>query len=604
MSNEATVSRRRWSLVVGLTVVVGIAVLVSQRWHSVDRGAVEEAALDDRVGAGERPQGGFANRAASLGIDKALLSGGQDRHFIFESLGTGCAVFDFDGDGLLDLFVVNAGRSSRQPGDSKRVQLIDGPGSTLYRQRVSGRFEDVTDAAGLRFTGWGVGAAVGDIENDGDLDLLVTVFGANRLYVNGGDGRFTERGATAGVDHTGLSTSAVFFDYDDDGLLDLYVTNYVVFDLSRPPNDAEPCLERGVPVSCSPPLHEPAPDVLFRNLGDGRFRDVTTEAGLGDQEGAYGLGVVAADVNRDGAVDLYVANDTTPNFLWLNQGDGTFIDETYFSGAGVSENGQGQAGMGVDSGDANGDGWPDLYVTNFSLEPNAFYENVGDGTFADGSYRSGLARASFRYLGWGTKFFDYDLDGRLDLVVANGHVYPRVGELESGMAFQQPCLLFRGDDNGFVDVTGKAGGDLGALRNHRGLATGDLNQDGAVDLVITTLDSPPLVLFNEVLTTESRRAIGFVLAGTRSNSEGIGARIEIETEKGFQSAEVSRGGSYLSSSDAQVVFGIGAEKRVRSVLVLWPSGTKQKLGTLEGSGLYHLEEGGEVQLLRTLRRGE
>ncbi len=553
----------------------------------------------DSPGAGDRASPAFVDIASAAGLRRPNVSGSDERLFIFENIGSGGALLDSDGDGLLDALVINAGPVEivERKGGGLRPRLLPGPGCSLYRQSSPGTFEEVSESAGMRFDGWGVGAAVGDVDNDGDLDVLITAFGPNRFYLNRGDGTFIERAREAGLDHPGFSTSAAFLDHDGDGLLDLYVANYVEFDLERPPNDGLPCREHGVAISCGPPMHDPARDVLYRNLGDGRFEDITESAGLGAQPGAYGLGVAAGDFDRDGRPDIYVANDTTANFLWMNRGDGTFADEALFRGAALSENAQGQAGMGVAVGDVNGDGWLDILVTNYQDEPNAYYESLGDGTFADRSAASGLGPASRPYLGWGAAFLDVTLDGRLDVVVVNGHVHPRAAELGAGASFEQPGLLFESLGGGSYRPAASSG-DLARPRNHRGLAAGDIDGDGDQDLLVTLLDGPPLLLENRA---GAGKVIGLVLRGSVSNREGIGARIEIDAGGRLIAREVSRSGSYLSAHDAAVLVGLGDATRADRVRIAWPSGRRGEAGPLEAGSVWAAEEAnGSVRRVRRL----
>ncbi|MBI4583770.1 MAG: CRTAC1 family protein [Planctomycetes bacterium] len=545
-------------------------------------------ALPARKSAEKPGAAAFEDRAAALGLIHPNVSGAPERLFIFENLGSGGAFFDYNGDDRLDLIVNNAGASRLAEDGPPRVELLPGPGPHLYEQRADGRFEEVTARAGIDFKGWGTGVAVGDLDNDGDLDLFLCAFGANQLYVNDGDGAFTNRSRAAGVDHAGMSSSAVFFDYDRDGLLDLYVAGYVHFDLDRPPNGGRPCLEHGVPISCGPAMHSPAGDRLYHNRGGGAFEEVTRQAGIAGAPPAYGLGVASGDLDRNGWPDLYVANDTMANYLWLNQGDGTFQEAALFSGAALSASGQGQAGMGVDLADANGDGWLDIHVTNYSEEPNAYYQSLGEGSFGDLSSGSGMAGPSFLYLGWGTKFFDYDQDGALDLVVANGHVHPRAAELGTGLTFEQRLLVFHGGGGHFEEVGEKLGGPIMTPRNHRGLAAGDFDRDGDVDLLLTRLDGPPLLLENRC--PGPGNWIAFKLAGRQSNREGIGARIEVEAGGKRQWREMTRGGSYLSSSDAVAHFGLGASRRAGRVTITWPSGAVTRLEELEAGRRYTIEE--------------
>jgi hypothetical protein len=530
----------------------------------------------------------FADKAPSAGIVRPNACGSPGLMYIFENIGSGAALFDFDRDGRLDAFINNAGTTAVEESRPKKIRLIPGPGTSLYRQLPNGKFEDVTEKAGVRFDGWGTGAAVGDVDNDGDLDLFVGAYGRSRFFLNKGDGTFADATSAARLDRPGYATSACFVDYDRDGLLDLYVVNYVVFDLDHPPNEGEPCSQHGVMISCGPTMHDPMNDVLYHNRGNGVFEDVTARAGMSHQPGAYGLGVAAGDLDRDGWPDIYVTNDTQANFLWHNKEDGTFEETGLYSGAALSESAQGQSGMGVDLGDFNGDGWLDIQVSNYSEEPSAYYENLGDGTFADKSAPSGIAMATFMQLVWGTKALDYDQDGDLDFVIVGGHVHPLAADLAPGLSFEQRILVFEGDGKGdFKEVGAAMGEPINVRRNHRGLAAGDVDGDGDLDLFVTLLDGPPLLLMND---TAKGNSIAFVLEGSRSNREGIGARVELLVGGKKQVREVTRGGSYLSSSDAPAHFGVGPAGKVDEGEIRWPSRAVTKLKDLPAGRLYLVRE--------------
>jgi len=577
---------------------------------STERGGAEAPGKSSAGSAPRSSADPFVDIGGQVGIRRRNESGSPGLVYIFENIGSGCAVFDFDDDGLLDVFVNNAGTTvvetvrDEAGGEAKRVKLVPGPGTSLYRQLPGDRvaFEDVTARAGVAFDGWGTGVAVGDIENDGDLDLFVGAFGTNRLYVNDGDGTFTETSRAAGLGREAYASSAAFFDYDKDGDLDLYVVNYLVFDLDEPPNGGEPCLSRGVAISCPPNMHRPMNDTLYSNRGDGTFEDVTVAAGMEDQPGAYGLGVAVADLDRDGWPDIYVANDTQANFLWQNRGDGTFEEVALFSGVALSENAQGQSGMGVDLGDVDGDGWIDIQVNNFSEEPCAYYRNLGDGTFADLTAESGLGQATFMSLSWGSRFFDYDHDGRLDLMIVSGHIQARAAELGVNQSFPQCMQVFRNvDGRRFLDVSAEMGEVMKAARNHRGLTTGDIDRDGDLDVLVTLLDGPPLLLENNA--SGGGGSVAFELEATRSNREGIGARIEIAVGATKQVREVTRGGSYLAANDVAAHFGVGAAKKLDSVRIDWPSGAVTTLANLATGRTYRVRESdGRAEVVRTFAR--
>ncbi len=501
--------------------------------------------------------------AKERGLDRILQGGGAEKLLILENVGTGSAFLDADGDGRLDIFLANAGTIAGS-------ETVPGPGSAFYRQTTTRVFEDRTQASGLSFRGWGTGVAVGDVDNDGDPDLFLACYGRNRMYINRGDGTFVEQSETMGLREHEFSTSAVFLDYDADGFLDLYVVNYVRLDLAARVNDGEPCLQRGIATACGPSFYEPEPDRLYLSEGGRRFREVTTAAGMSVQPGGYGLGVAPVDYDGDGWTDIYVANDSTANFLWRNLGNGKFEEVSLIVGTALSETGQGQAGMGVDAGDADGDGHLDLFVTNYAEEYFAYYRNLGGGYFEDASHRAGLARETYMSLGWGTRWADFDNDGDLDLVVAGGHVYPQAPQLSSATPYLQPCLLYLNDGAGrFTEVGAKAGRDVSKPRAHRSLAVGDLDDDGDPDVLLSVQDGRAVLLENR--RRGSARWLRVRLRGTGSNRDGIGARVELSAGGKRQTREVTRGGSYLSSHDVRLHFGLGNAERVDELIVRWPS---------------------------------
>jgi enediyne biosynthesis protein E4 len=539
--------------------------------------------------------GGFVDVASEVGLDRPLAAGSPEKLFIFENVGSGAGILDFDGDGLLDIFLANAGLLR----DGK---ILPGPGVSLYRQLPTGRFEEVAEETGIHFTGWGTGVAVGDIEGDGDPDIFLGTLDHPLLFRNDSGMRFAECAREAGIDLPGYSTSAVFLDYDRDGELDLYVARYVEFDIAHPPNGGQPCLENGIPISCGPTMHKPIPHLLWRNAGGGKFENATEKAGMGHQEGPYGLGVAAGDLDGDGWPDIYVANDTTANYLWHNKRDGTFEEIGLEAGCALGENAQGQSGMGVDLGDVDGDGRLDIFVANYAEEYNAFYQNLGNNSFADRTYASGLNEGCFLTLGWGAKFIDYDQDGALDLFVVNGHVQVRAGEMNPALAYEEPILFYRGDGAGkFQRVDQSLGPDVNRPRSHRAAAVADIDGDGDLDILITVLDGPPVLLVNQV--GQRSGSIVIRLRGVRSNREGIGARIELQAGGRTQVREVTRGGGYLSASDAIAHFGLGAAPRADAVRIKWPSGQVDELGALAAGFRYLIEEGGKVLSSKEHRPG-
>jgi enediyne biosynthesis protein E4 len=540
----------------------------------------------------DRPDLGrpFVDVGPALGIDRVLAAGSPEKLYILENVGSGAGILDFDLDGLPDIFLANAGWI-------REGKILPGPGASLYRQLPTGRFEEVSARAGIRFDGWGTGVAVGDIDGDGAPDIFLGTLDLPRLWRNEGDGAFTERAAASGLDRPGYATSAVFLDYDRDGELDLYVTRYVEFDIRKAPNDGRPCIVNDIPVSCGPTMHRPVPNLLYRNRGGGRFEDVTEKAGMGRQALPYGLGCAAGDLDGDGWPEIYVSNDTSANFLWHNLANGTFEEVGIEAGCALGENAQGQSGMGVDLGDADGDGRPEIFVANYSEEYNAYYRNLGGLSFEYRTAQSGLNEGCWLPMGWGSKFIDYDQDGALDLFVVCGHVHPRARELNPALTFEQPILFYRGDGAGhFTRVDETLGPDVTRARSHRSTPVADLDGDGDLDILITVLDAPPVLLMNRV--GQAKRSIILRLRGTSSNREGIGARVELTAggRKGMR--EMTRGGGDLSASDAIVHFGLGDPEAAESVRIVWPSGRVDTLGPLPAGITYTIEEGGKV-LART-----
>jgi len=531
------------------------------------------------------PRLAFENVAPRWGLDRILRSGSRDKLWILENIGTGCAFFDADGNGTLDIFVANAGQV-------EQGRIVPGPGPALYLQKERRRLTDATQSAGLGSSAWQTGTAVGDMDNDGDADLFVGALGRQLLYRNEGDGRFLEVAGSMGIRAELFASSAAFLDFDRDGFLDLYIAGYVRFDPALPPNGGRPCITGGVKTACGPGHCEPEADRLYRNVEGRMFVDVTLEMGLSPQNGGYGLGVACGDFDGDGWSDIYVANDTTANFLWRNVAGKRFEDVALWVGAALSDMGQGQAGMGTEIVDADGDQRLDIFVTNYSEEYNSFYWNRGDGTFEDRTHASGFADDSYPLLGWGVRFVDLDRDGDLDGVVANGHVHPQANQANPGFEYLQRCLFYRNEGSGrFREIGNTLGGDASIPRAHRGLAAGDLDDDGDMDLLLTQLDGPPVLLENQ--GENLGNWVSLELEGTKSNREGIGAKVVVRTAGREQLREVTRSGSYLSAQDRRLLFGLGAADRIDQVRITWPSGASESLGPLDVGAHYRIREGSQ-----------
>ena len=504
----------------------------------------------------------FTDVTDTAGIHFVHTNGASGEFHLPETLGAGGAFLDYNNDGHLDLYLVNSAAPS-----------------VLYRNNGNSTFTDVTASAGVSNQGsYGHGVACGDYDNDGYVDLYITNFGANRLYHNNGDGTFTDVTAASGTGDARWSSSATFFDYDSDGDLDLYVVNYVNYrlDASAPTCFENPSFGATEKVRgyCHPKHFEGTPDSLYRNNGDGTFTDVTEAANVRDPGGMFlgkGLGVVAADFNADGNPDLYVANDDTPNYLFYNKGDGTFAEIAILAGCAYSADGIAQAGMGVDAGDYNGDGHLDIFVTNFSYETNTLYRNNGDGTFTDVSYKARLGEESYLFLGFGTGFFDADNDGHLDIFVANGHIFPNVERTTDVISYRQPNQLFwnRGDGT-FAEVRLE-----GQHAVSRGTLFGDYDNDGDIDVLVTQLNDKVTLLQNESGTHHNWFRLKLI--GSRSNRDGIGARVTLTLGDESQTREVHVGYSYLSSNDPRLLFGLGERTFVNRLRVRWQSGAVQIL---------------------------
>ncbi len=517
----------------------------------------------------------FVNVAKGAGLVLPNVNGETNRSTINETVGNGACLHDVDGDGWVDVFLPNGSRSRPFPKGTE-------PRSALYRNRGDGTFEDITTRAGVGSPGyWAQGCVFGDVDDDGRPDLFVTGFGRYILYRNLGSGRFRDITSTAGLSGgRGWSTGAAFGDYDGDGRLDLYVSHYVDYDASSPPlpkpGAGGNCFYQGFPMICGPRGLKGSFGRLFHNEGGGRFIDVTRASGLRTDPTAYGLGAIWSDFDLDGDLDLYVANDSTPHYLYRNDGHGRFTEVGTIAGVAYSEEGRAQAGMGVDSGDYDNDGYPDLVVTNFSHDYSTLYHNDGGLLFQDISLSSGFGPATLTTLGWGVGFLDYDNDGRQDIFIANGHVDPKIDNFDLGTRWKEPNQLFHNEGNGrFRETTVEAGPGFEELHSARGCAFGDLDNDGDIDIVVNNIDEPPSLLRND--GGNALHWIGIQLRGADRNLEAIGARVTVLAGGVRQTGEVHAGSSHNSSSDPRLHFGLGKATRVDRIDIRWPRGRKQTI---------------------------
>ncbi|MCI0485890.1 MAG: CRTAC1 family protein [Blastocatellia bacterium] len=523
----------------------------------------------------------FEDVTDRAGLDFQHYNGMMGRFHLPEITGSGAALFDFDNDGDLDVFLVQG--SALEPNSKPDKTLFPWRGqgppvSRLYRNDLTKekdgsiklKFTDVTAKSGILADGYGMGVAAGDINNDGWADLYVSNLGSNRMFLNNGDGTFADVTKKTGTDDQRWSTSAAFFDYDRDGWLDLFVANYVNFSAANSPTCYATSSAKDY---CGPKAFRPLPDRLFHNKGDGTFEDVSVASGTIKEFGA-GLGVVTDDFNGDGWTDIYVANDGDPNQLWINQKNGTFKNEALLGGAAVNRDGQAEAGMGVDSGDFNGDGRPDIFLTHLMEETNTLYANLGDGIFEDRTIEAGLGLQTRRYTGFGTLWFDYDNDGRLDLLSANGAVRTLEELARKGDRYPmgQPNQLFHNNGKGsFTEVSAEAGPSFQLLEVSRGAAFGDIDNDGDTDVLISNNNGRARLLLNQ--TGNRNRWLGLRLVGSKYNRDMLGARVEIVIEKNnVQLRRARTDGGYCSSQDPRVHVGLGGSERVEAVRVRWPSG--------------------------------
>jgi hypothetical protein len=507
------------------------------------------------------------NIAPDAGITDAIYCGGPEKNHILESTGSGCALIDYDGDGLLDVFVVNAWELAGDP-----PQVVRRHSNRLYRNLGNGRFEDVTQRAGLLSDQWGCGVCAGDYDNDGHVDLYVTNFGQNCLYHNRGDGTFEEVAEKAGVATTGWSTGATFFDADGDGNLDLYVAKYIDCSFADvlAAKRTNTWRDGKTKVMVGPFGLRGARDKFFHNRGDGTFVDATDEVGMTDTAESYGLGVMAADLDNSGHVHVFVANDSNPNFLYRNDGHGKFTDIGTWCGVGLNAVGRAQAGMGVDAADLKGHGLQDILLTTFAQDNATIYRNDGKLFFTDMSAAWGLNESTYRPVKWGCAFFDFDNDGQLDIIIVNGHIYPQVDANSSlGEHYRVPPTLLHNIGGRWSDVSRLAGPGMQSAISGRGLAVGDINNDGYPDLLITGIDSPPLLLRND--TPHANHWLTLRLLN-RHGSPAINARAFVTSAGKTQMREVRSGSTYASQNSTDLYFGLGAAQEIETLEVVWPQG--------------------------------
>jgi hypothetical protein len=515
-------------------------------------------------GCGERKLA-FEDRTAAAGIAFEHVCGGKEKDYILEVNGGGVALFDYDGDGDLDIFFVNGSRFDQAPGK-------DAPSDALYQNEGGWKFTDVTDKAGLREAAWGCGAAVADIDNDGDLDLYVTNFGPDELWVNNGNGTFTAAGASSGANDPRWGASATFLDYDRDGLVDLFVVNYLEFDRSKvSPRGKDSCLYKGQRILCGPVGLPPERCTLYRNLGGGRFADVSEKAGILAAQRGYGLGVVVLDHDADGWPDVYVSADTSENLLYHNLGNGTFEEVGMRAGVARNDNAVAQAGMGVDSAFVRDARLEDLLVVNYEDDTNTYYRNDGNGFFTEITHAVGLGAPCFKYLKWGAFFADLDLDSDLDLFIAHGHVVPQADQIPSSLGYRQRNRVYLNDGTGkFIDVSDTCGPGLEVKKSSRGAACGDLDGDGDLDIAVNDIDDRATVL--ECSGKPLGGWLAVRLVGTKSNRAGIDAVVRVRVGGREQVRRIKSGSGYASHSEFAARLGLGKETRVEDLRVEWPAG--------------------------------
>jgi len=530
--------------------------------------------------------GKFVDITAKLGVRFQQQASKTSKKYLLETMGSGVALFDYDNDGRLDIFFANGARID-DPMPKGSIPQKDNPKywNRLFHQKADGTFEDVTEKAGLSGSTYSTGVAVGDYDNDGFEDLFVAGYGHSTLYHNNGDGTFSDVTAASGVGGSGWATSAAWVDYDNDGRLDLVVARYMEWDF-----DDIYCghREEGFRSYCHPDLFKPVSLLLYHNDGNGKFTEVAQKAGMAKP--AKGLGLAIADYDHDGWMDIFLANDSIPEYLFHNKGNGTFEEIGLVSGAGLDGSGATYAGMGVDFEDYNNDGWPDIVVTDLANQKYALYTNAGDGTFNYSSVSSGLGAITLLHSGWGVRFLDYDNDGWKDLFIVQSHVMDTIQINEPHLRYLESPLLLKNDGGKkFVDVSAQSGEIFQQKWAARGMAVGDIDNDGKVDVVVTSLDGPAWVLHNETAT--NNHWITLKLVGVKSNRDAIGAQIKISTSQGDQYATVTTASSYQSSSDKRVHFGLGPATSITRLEIRWPSGIVQVLKNLKADQFLTVTEG-------------
>lgn len=526
----------------------------------------------------------FREVGAEAGLTKVPYSS-MKQHYVVETLSGGVALFDCDNDGKLDILVVN---------DATIEQARAGgmPMVTLYHQGENLKFTDITKDAGLTHKGWGIGIAVADYDNDGLPDIYVTGYGGNVLYHNLGNCKFEDVTAKTGVGGGGFSAGAAWADYDRDGHLDLFVSRYVRTDLHHLPTAENPSknfFHKGLPVE-NPWTMDGETDLLFHNRGDGTFEEVSKRAGVDDASGRFGLGVVWGDYENDGWPSLLVANDTGPNFLYRNKHDGTFEEVGMLSGVALSPEGREVGNMGVDMGDFDRDGKLDFAITDYAEQPKGLYLNQGEQGFIDITYSAKIAQSSLPYVSWGTGLVDFDNDGLPDLLIASGHVYPDVDTIPKNVKYREPLLLYRNKgDRTFDEISGPAGLNDGPMQSRRGVAFGDVNNDGNMDMVIFNVGAPPSLFLND--TKNPNHRVLFKLVGTKSNRGAVGGRITVTSATRSQIEEVKAGSSYISTSDPRLHFGLAGDAVMSKVEVRWPNGNIEMLQNIPADAIYTIVEG-------------